>query len=129
MEDDKLKEIFSNFEPGLSSDLSFMARLQHNLDAVEIIKRHNAAQRAQNRRAVAIAAIVGFVVGVLFSLSLPYLCAIMASITASLPSESVLKTIANHYSVLGCFIIGATSVLMAKNTYDISLALQQKMFK
>ena len=38
MEDDKLKSLFSNFEPELSSDFLFMNKLQRNLNSVELIK-------------------------------------------------------------------------------------------
>ena len=40
MEDDKLKSLFSNFEPELSSDFLFMNKLQRNLNSVELIKQH-----------------------------------------------------------------------------------------
>ena len=41
MEEDKLKDLFVNYNPELPSDFSFMTRLKHNLDQVELVKRHN----------------------------------------------------------------------------------------
>ena len=89
MEDDKLKSLFSNFEPELSSDFLFMNKLQRNLNSVELIKQHTAEVRSRSRKAVAIAAIVGFIVGFLFSLSLPYLTDAVSNWQLTLPSESV----------------------------------------
>lgn len=63
MEDDKLKFLFTNFEPELSSDFKFMNKLERNLNSVEIIKRHTAEVRSRNKKAVAIAAFAGFIVG------------------------------------------------------------------
>lgn len=36
MEDDKLKDLFSNYEPDLSSSFQFMTKLKKNMEAVEI---------------------------------------------------------------------------------------------
>lgn len=41
MEDDKLKSLFNDFNPELSSDVMFMHRLQKSLNAAEIVKRHS----------------------------------------------------------------------------------------
>lgn len=123
MQDDKLKYLFSNFEPELSSDFEFMNKLQRNLNSVEIIKRHAAEVRARSRKAVLIAAVVGFIVGFMFSLSLPYLSDAVSNWQLTLPSESMLKTIANNFTTIAWFVIGATSVLAALNSYEISLSL------
>ena len=64
----ELKSLFTNFEPELSSDFKFMNKLERNLNSVEIIKRHTAEVRSRNKKAVAIAAFAGFIVGFVFSL-------------------------------------------------------------
>ncbi len=38
MEEDKLKDIFKDFNPDLSSDSDFMSRLERSMKAVEIVK-------------------------------------------------------------------------------------------
>lgn len=123
MEDDKLKSLFENFEPELSSDFQFVNKLQQNLNSVEIIKRHTAEVRARNRKAVAIAAIVGFIVGFLFSLSLPYMSEAVSNWQLTLPRESMLNTFADNFTTIAWLIIGGTSVLAALNTYEVSLSL------
>lgn len=123
MEDDKLKSLFSNFEPELSSDLKFMNKFQRNLNSVEIIKRHTAEVRSRSKKAVAIAAFVGFIVGFLFSLSLPYLSDAISNWQLTLPSESVLNAFANNFTIIAWLVISGTSVLAALNTYEVSLSL------
>ncbi len=123
MEDDKLKSLFSNFEPELSSDFQFLNKLQRNLNSVEIIKRHAAEVRSRNKKAVAIAAFVGFIVGFLFSLSLPYLSNAVSDWQLTLPDESMINTFANNFTMIVWLVIGSTSVLAAINTYEVSISL------
>lgn len=123
MEDDKLKSLFSDFEPELSSDFQFMSKLERNLNSVEIIKQHTAEVRSRNKKAVVIAAFVGFIVGFVFSLSLPYLSNAVSDWQLTLPSESMMYTFANNFTIIAWIVIGGTSVLAALNTYEISLSL------
>ena len=123
MEDDKLKSLFSNFEPELSSDFLFMNNLQRNLNSVELIKQHTVEVRSRSRKAVAIAAIVGFIVGFLFSLSLPYLSEAVSNWQLTLPSESVMNVFANNFTIIAWLVIGGTSVFAALNSYELSLSL------
>lgn len=123
MEDDKLKSLFSNFEPELSSDFLFMNKLQRNLNSVELIKQHTVEVRSRSRKAVAIAAIVGFMVGFLFSMSLPYLSEAVSNWQLTLPSESVMNVFANNFTIIAWLVIGGTSVFAALNSYELSLSL------
>ena len=123
MEDEKIKSLFSNFEPELPSDFGFMSELQRKLDAVEAIKQHAEELKARNRKAVAIAALVGFVVGFLFSLSLPYLSDWVARWQMSLSESSLLYSLTGNFNVVIWTVIGATSVFAAVNSYEVSMAL------
>lgn len=119
MEDDKLKSLFAEFQPELSSDSLFMNRLERNMESVEIVKRRVEEMRARNRRAIAVAAIVGFIVGFLFSLSLPYLSGLVAGWQVTLPQESVMNVVADWFAVMAWGVIGAVAVTAAINTYDM----------
>ncbi len=123
MEDDKLKSLFSNFEPELSSDSLFMNNLQHNLNSVEIVKQHTAEIRSRSKKAIAIAALVGFIVGFLFSLLLPYLIDAVSNWQLTLPSESILNAFAKKFTIIAWLVIGGTSVFISLNTYEVSLSL------
>lgn len=126
MEDDKLKDLFVNFKPELSSDFSFLTKLKNNLEQVELIKQHNEEIAARRKKAVAIAACTGFVVGFLFSLALPYLGNAMENIQVSLPTGTFLKMIMDNYLIAAWLIIGAATVLISLNVYDISMSLMQR---
>lgn len=123
MEDEKFKSLFSDFQPDLSSDFGFMSELRHKLDAVEAIKQHTEELKTRNRKAVAIAALVGFVVGFLFSLSLPYLSDVIARWQLSKPEASLLYSMTGNFMVVVWTIIGATSVFAAVNAYEVSVVL------
>lgn len=126
MEDDKLKDLFVNFKPELSSDFSFLTKLKNNLEQVELIKQHNEEIAARRKKAVAIAAYAGFVVGFLFSLALPYLGNAMENIQVSLSTGTFLKMIMDNYLIAAWLIIGAATVLISLNVYDISMSLMQR---
>ena len=121
MEDKDFKELFNDFEPEMSSDLAFMSRLRDNLDSVEMIRQHNARLHARNRIAIAIAACVGFMVGLMFSLALPYIGSAVNALQSTLPSESVLRIITDNYRLLSWLLIGATTVYATINSDNIAL--------
>ena len=123
MEDEKIRSLFSDFEPELSSDFMFMNKLRQSLDSVEIVRQQTAELRSRNKKAVAIAAAVGFIIGFLFSLSLPYLNNAFVKWQLSLPDVSLLHNVADYFTIIAWSVIGATSVFAALNTYEVSLSL------
>ena len=123
MEDDKLKFLVTNFEPELSSDFKFMNKLERNLNSVEIIKRHTAEVRSRNKKAVAIAAFAGFIVGFVFSLFLPYLSNAVSDWQSTLPGGYIMNLFADSFTIIAWAVIAGTSVLAAINTYEVSLSL------
>lgn len=115
--------MLTNFEPELSSDFQFMSKLERSLNSVEILKQHAAEVRSRNKKAVVLAAVLGFIVGMLFSLSLPYLSSAVAEWQLSLPGDSMLNALADNFRIISWIAIGGTSVLTALNTYEVSLSL------
>lgn len=123
MEEERLKEIFSEYDPELSSSLAFMERLDRNLNAVELIHQENDAVMKRNRLAVVIASVAGFVTGVLFTMMFPYINGLLQSLLSNILSASLLPD--THYGihVVSWFLIGGISVLVSLNTYHISTTL------
>ncbi len=99
MEDDKIKELFNDFEPELSSSFQFMTKLKRNMEAVEIVKQHNAALKKRNKLAVAIAGVCGFAVGVILTLLFPLLGCWVPTFSISLPHFQI-QNITIGYSYL-----------------------------
>ncbi|MDE7440553.1 MAG: hypothetical protein K2M69_00080 [Muribaculaceae bacterium] len=121
MEDEKLKSLFSNFEPVLSSDLEFINKLNRNLNSVELIKQQTAAARSRNKKAVVVAACVGFIVGFLFSLALPYLNNVIANWRLSLPDNSFMAPMADNFIYIAWIVIAGASTIVALNAYEFAL--------
>jgi len=121
MEDDKLKKLFSDFEPDISSDFQFMTKLQRNMNAVEIVRQHTSAQRKRSRTAVLIAAVSGFISGViltlLFSLIEDWITTIQISIT-----HLSISPISIDSRLIAYIVMAAVSVITALNAYEIAMA-------
>lgn len=126
MEDDKLKSLFADFQPDLSSDRAFVERLERNLHSVEIVRQRSAELRARNRKAVVIAAFAGFVVGMLFTLTLPYLNALVAGWRLELPESALLGILANNFAMIAWTLVCGTVVFTALNAYELSLSLLKR---
>ncbi|MDE5794208.1 MAG: hypothetical protein K2I08_05775 [Muribaculaceae bacterium] len=121
MEDDKIKDLFKEFEPELSSSFQFMAKLQKNMEAVEIIRRYNAAQKRRNKWAVAIAGACGFAMGVILTLLFPLILDWVSSIKISLPLISA-GTMSIDFSYIAWFLVAAVSVLTSISVYELASA-------
>ncbi len=121
MEDDKIKELFNDFEPELSSSFQFMTKLKRNMEAVEIVKQHNAALKKRNKLAVAIAGVCGFAVGVILTLLFPLLGSWVSTFSISLPHFQI-QNITIEYSYLYWVVMAAVSALTAINAYEIAMA-------
>jgi hypothetical protein len=121
-----LNNIFSSYEPELSSDDLFIRRLEYKLDTIKLLKDQNVAMRRRCRRAIVAAATAGFVVGLIFSLAMPYIIHAFMSLKAYMPDSSLLTALADNCRYTIWPLICATSLFIAVNTYEISLALQRR---
>lgn len=121
MEDEKIKDLFEGFQPALSSEVLFMARLKRNMESVEIVKRHTEAMRKRNRIAIGVAALVGFVMGSVLTMLLPRIKSSVASFALAVPSH-VLVDIHLDWQFFGWVVTAAVSILTAINAYEITIA-------
>ena len=124
MEEERIKEFFRGYDPELSSGIAFMERLERNLDAVEMIHRENESAMKRNRIAVAVAAAAGFITGVVFTLIFPYIKALIQSVMAAVMTEFRLSDNlqCEYVMTISWLLIGGISVLVALNTYNLTLA-------
>lgn len=121
MEDDKIKDLFSNFQPPLSSSSQFMNKLQKNMETVEILKQHNIALKRRNKVAVAIAALSGFVMGVIMTLLFPLIEDRLTTVSISLPRLHI-SNIMIDYSIVAWVVMAGVCLITALNAYEIALA-------
>ncbi|MCI8998528.1 MAG: hypothetical protein HFJ95_05990 [Muribaculaceae bacterium] len=121
MEDDKLRELFSNFQPELSPSFQFTTKLQKKMEAVEIVKQHNATLRKRNRLAVAIAALCGFIMNMVLYLIFPLINNSASSL--SIPSPYLLlNSITIDSSFVVWIVMAVISVIITRNVYEIALS-------
>jgi hypothetical protein len=121
MEDDKLRNLFNDFQPELSSSSKFMAKLQKNMEMIEFLKQHDIALKRCNKLAVVIAAVSGFVMGVILTLLFPLIANWISTVSVSLPHLHI-SNLTIDYSFVAWIIIAGVCIITALNAYEIALA-------
>ncbi len=102
MEDNDLKKLFSDFDPELPSDFNFMSKLQH-------------------RMAVLIAAMAGFVMGVVLTLLYPVAAEWLQTFNFR-QSAAYLPIGITAYNCIAWALMATLSGVTALNVYEIALA-------
>lgn len=121
MEDDKIKGLFDDFQPELSSSAQFMSKLQKNMEAVEIVRKYNTSLQRRNKLAVAIAAASGFVMGIILTLIFPMVRDWLTIYSLSVPQLNV-DAVPIDYSMVTWIIMAGVSVVTALSAYEIAMA-------
>lgn len=125
MEDKDLQKLFQSFQPALSSDSRFMDTLLANMKKVEFLRRQQEIARRQNRIAVAVAAVTGFVAGVVFMLVMPYISAFLATLASSIrPSLPDVADVPGILPILTWLIVGLITVALSVSSYQLTVTLQ-----
>lgn len=115
MEDDKIKELFKGYEPGLTSTATFMDGLERRLDAVALVKTRHEKLRARSRRALRVAMLAGFCAGFGTAMALPRITAALSGISLRLPEA---------YRMLPAWMAIATVTLLTSlSAYNLTLAI------
>lgn len=120
MDDDKIKDLFNDFHPELSSSFLFMDRLKKNMEVVEIVRQQRVALKRLNRIAVSIAAFCGFVMGVILTLLFSLVGDWVSTINVSLPHLHI-STLIIDYSFMAWFVMAGVCVITALNAYEIAM--------
>lgn len=121
MDDDKLRQLFNDFRPEMSSSSQFMTRLQKNMEVVEILKQHNKSLKKRNRLAVVIAAFCGFATGVILTSLYPLIVEKLTSMNFSLP-EIHFSGMTIDFTIAAWIVMAGLSVVAALNAYEVALA-------
>ena len=121
MEDNDLKKLFSDFDPELPSDFNFMSKLQHRLELMDMIKHEQLAMQRRNRMAVLIAAMAGFVMGVVLTLLYPVAAEWLQTFNFR-QSASYLPIGITAYNFIAWALMATLSGVTALNVYEIALA-------
>ena len=124
MYDDKLKELFKNFQPELSTDDDFVGRIERNINSVELIMQEAASMKRRSRRSFCVGAAVGFIAGLIMSQFVPFVCRAISEFRLSMPDSNIIGLLSDFQSTLAWLLVGATSVILALNSYDLMQAIQ-----
>lgn len=125
MDDDKqLTSLFSDFNPELVPDSLFMTQLKRKMEAVEMIKQYTEAHRRRSKLAICIAACVGFVAGVVFTLCFPYLSAMLGRVASGWGEAA--NFVAAYGNIAIWCIIASVTVAASYVAYDITLSASRK---
>ncbi|MDE6006055.1 MAG: hypothetical protein K2G67_00665 [Muribaculaceae bacterium] len=121
MDDDKIRALFNDFQPELSSSDNFILKLQKNMEMVEFLREQSAALKKRQRLAVGVAAVSGFVMGVILTILFPTIENWIKSLSISMP-QLRFASIPIDYSIIGWVVIAAACIFTAINVYEITLA-------
>lgn len=112
-ETDEFDKLFSDFNPELKDD--FMSKLTDRLDAVEMVKEVNDKRLRVERRSALIAAVAGFIAGVIMTLLYSKIASAVSSIGFNRFELSAV--------VVQCvtwIIIATTAVFVGLAAYDLT---------
>lgn len=124
MDENEFSDLFASYNTELSSDKLFMLRLQANLRAVSLVKEQVHVMRRKNRLAVIVAAITGFLCGILFAIYYPAFFTLLKSLFAA--STVTAKIFADYGNVAAWGIICCVTGIAAYSAYDIALLATKK---
>lgn len=122
MDDQKIKDLFSGFDPELSSSTQFITRLRRNMEAVEIVREHNLYQKRHNRIAIVASTIYGFLMGIFLTLIYPAANARIASWLNSMPSFRI-EEMTQAYTMVAWVLIAFIGALTVWGVYTLTLNL------
>lgn len=120
MENEDYKEIadlFAVFNPALSDSQRFISRIEKNVETLEEVRSKYESDQRTTRRAVCIAASVGFVSGILASFLIPMLNSlIMESLSVIV---STIPVVTNKWMsmALSIALLLTTVTFLTANTY------------
>ena len=99
------------------------------IDKVEIVRRHNVEIHRRARIAVFVAAVAGFVTGVIFMLFMPNLTAFSARLVDGMARMFEPISLIQSFSILPWLMTAFASVFVAMGAYEVSIALQRPRHK
>lgn len=122
MEEDKIRNLFADYRPELSSDSQFMRRLQISMDAVESVRRQSEATRRRCKVAVSAGACAGFAAGVGMSFLAPYIAGWISTILSDAALGLAGMPLREVGLTCSWLISGVVVIAIGCNAYALSLS-------
>lgn len=124
--DNDIRNLFSSYNPQLSSDAQFMERLERSLNSVEMVRKRNVARIRQSRIAAGIAAVAGFAAGMVCTMAMPALRDTMNFAGRALSNIVSPETGTGSGEILLWITVASISVIVAVNSYELALSLMRR---
>lgn len=124
--EESLRELFSDYNPDLTEDTTFMLHLEHNLRSLEIVKSQEQELRRRSRIAISVALLTGFIFGCLFSLLIPFIEEGIRNISISWPLLNDYLIVEEFNLPFALTLIGATTAFISLNIFEFTSCLLQK---
>lgn len=126
-EEERLSKLFADFDPEMKTDGLFMSRLENQLTTLEPVKNQIENAHRRNRLAIWVAALTGFIFGIIVALSYPGIKTFIFDIASS---ATVLPVwLGDYATTLTWGIIGIIGMALMFTAYDITLLATRRVEK
>lgn len=122
--EDKFVTLFKNFDPELSSDRIFMSQLENRIRTVDLVRQQLEISHKKNRLAVIVAAITGFISGVISMVLYPDILDFINSLAHAGIAAS--NFIADYNLAITWSCICVVCSILVYTAYDVALMLGMK---
>ena len=126
-EEDKFNALFGDFNPEMKSDNLFMSRLENKLATLEPVKSQIEKAHRSNRLAVIVAAVTGFIFGVIVAVCYPFIISFISEISST--SASLPSWIGEYATSITWGTVGIIGIILIMTAYDITLLATRRVEK
>ncbi|MDE6485517.1 MAG: hypothetical protein K2L14_09015 [Duncaniella sp.] len=127
IEEEKFNALFGDFNPEMKSDGLFMSRLENKLATLEPVKSQIEKTHRRNRLAVTVAAVTGFMFGIIVAIFYPYIEAFISKLSSS--ATSLPSWIVEYATSLTWGVVGILGLTLIFSAYDITLIATRRTVK
>ncbi|MDE5785941.1 MAG: hypothetical protein K2H98_05350 [Duncaniella sp.] len=124
-EEEKFNALFSDFNPEMKSDGLFMSRLENKLTTLDPVKSQLECVHRRNRIAVSVAAITGFIFGIIVAIFYPYITGFISEIELS--STILPAWLGDYVTTLTWSVIGIIGMILMFSAYDIARLVTRRI--
>ena len=119
--DSKIKNILADYTPELTSDRLFMARLERNMQTVELLKAQLERNHKNHRKAVIAAGFTGFLFGIIVTIFYPLIAECVENIGYMLGFANA-DIIKGYQNLVAWILICVVGCVMTFTAYDLTLS-------
>lgn len=113
--DDKLRQLFESSIPEFTPSGEFLKRIERNIEAVDLVRKNQAAIVVKSRRAAFLSGMAGFICGVILTLLYPFILNLLSGLFMTMAQLKDYVEIVSMTATYG--LIASGSVAGAMGTY------------